>query len=116
MARVRADRKDICDIRRLPLKRSSAWEVLAGSAWLEDEQPILADPFTVWLFARVGRITLAICSRDARSRRPSGGSEVGGDHQRAIAEIEALGAEVMPDHGLTLTLTRTLTLASWPWP
>jgi hypothetical protein len=41
---------------------------------------------------------------------------VGGDHQRAIAEIEALGAEVMPDHGLTLTLTRTLTLASWPWP
>ena len=32
---------DICDIRRLPLKRSSAWEVVAGSAWLEDEQPIL---------------------------------------------------------------------------
>ena len=64
----------------------------------------------------------------ARSRRPSGGSEVGGDHQRAIAEIEALGAEVMPDHGLALTLTRTLTLVlalaltpapgpdHWPWP
>ena len=30
----------------------------------------------------------------ARSRRPSGGSEVGGDHQRAIAEIEALKSQL----------------------
>ena len=50
-------------------------------------------------------------TEEARSRRPSGGSEVGGDNQRAIAEIEALGVEVMLEHGLTLTLTRTLTLA-----
>ena len=66
----------------------------------------------------------------ARSRRPSGGSEVGGDNQRAIAEIEALGVEVMLEHGLTLTLTRILSLSlalaltadpgpfpdRWPWP
>ena len=36
---------------------------------------------------------------------------MGGDNQRAIAEIEALGVEVMLEHGLTLTLTRILTLA-----
>ena len=66
----------------------------------------------------------------ARSRRPSGGSEVGGDNQRAIAEIEALGVEVMLEHDLTLTLTRILSLSlalaltadpgpfpdRWPWP
>ena len=69
-------------------------------------------------------------TEEARSRRPSGGSEVGGDNQRAIAEIEALGVEVMLEHGLTLTLTRILSLSlalaltadpgpfpdRWPWP
>jgi hypothetical protein len=52
-------RMDICDIRRLPLKRSSAWEELAGSAWLEDEQPILADPFihSLQLYLHRGPVT-----------------------------------------------------------
>ena len=36
---------------------------------------------------------------------------MGGDNQRAIGEIEALGVEVMLEHDLTLTLTRILTLA-----
>ena len=50
-------RMDICDIRRLPLKRSSAWEELAGSAWLEDEQPIVAD--TVLAASTLFRINLS---------------------------------------------------------